>query len=567
MTVEGIDLGLINPGKTPGLQARGKIMGQVQGGWTSGPLFTLKGRLGIAQGALTWQEKGTVINSLIKKSDVEIIWSEDKLQGDINLELEDYGKISGGFKLPLPARIPFKVKSDGPFNLNLTGDVREHGLLTSLFPEAVQTSRGRIHWNLSAKGTWEKPSLEGDLELTEAGIDIFPLGIRVQNISAKAAFNQDQINLSSIEMHSGPGQLNGRAIFWLKDRKISRLEGKLSGNHFQIINRPGIEAQANPNLDLSGSPEHLNLNGVLEIPEALLSGGQSTGAKQPSQDVIIVDPSASPPTGTDWPIFGEIRLLLGQQVRLKAEALDALLQGSVSVGLSGSKSIKAHGEIRVARGFYLLQNQKLEIARGRFSFNGPPGNPTLDLLALRTIRGHQGLQEWVEEVKAGITVTGPLLSPVVKLYSRPLMPESDILSYILFGEPLKQGAEKQDPALMSKAAKILLGGKTAGKLSGLVNLDTVEVQSGNGDFTHSVITRRKICGPPAFLRVWVDLCSTTVTRSSSVMPSARTWRWKPRAGPIAAVVFSLRLILNNPVSLAPRSGFILTSPLFPFTYL
>ena len=499
VTGEGIDLDLFNPGKTPGLQARGKIMGQIQGGWTSGPRFTLKGRLEIAKGALTWQEKGAVINSLIKKSDVGILWSEDKLQGDINLELEDYGKISGGFQLPLPARIPLKIKSDGPFNFNLTGNVREHGLLTALFPEAVQTSRGRIHWNLSAKGTWEKPSLEGDLELTEAGIDLLPLGIRVRNISAKAAFNQDQINLSSLEMHSGPGQLNGRAIFWLKDRKITRLEGKLSGDHFQIINRPGIEAQASPNLDISGTPDHLNLNGVLEIPEALLSGGQSAGFKRASQDVIIMDLPASSQTGTDWPIYGEIRLLLGQQVRLKAEGLDALLQGSVSVGLKGSKSIKAQGEIQVARGHYLLQNQKLEIARGRFSFNGPPGNPTLDLLALRSIRGHQGLQEWVEEVKAGISVTGTLLSPVVKLYSRPLMSESDILSYILFGEPLKQGAGKQDLALMSKAARILLGGRVPGKLAGLLDPDTVEIKSGNGDFSHSVITVGKYVDPRLFL--------------------------------------------------------------------
>lgn len=499
LTGEGIDLELINPGKNPGLQASGKIRGQLQGGWTDGPRFALKGRLGVVNGALSWQEKGTVINSLVKSSDVEIMWYDDKLHGDINLELESYGRVSGAFNLPLSTRIPLKIKSDGPFNLNLSGDVREHGLLTSLFPEAVQTSRGRIHWNLSAKGTWGKPALEGDLELTEAGIDILPLGIRVQNISAKAAFNQDQINLSSLEMHSGPGQLNGRAIFWLKDWKIARLEGKLSGNHFQIINRPGIEAQANPDLDLSGSPEHLNLKGVLEIPEALLSGGQPTGAKQASPDVIIMDPSASPRSGTDWPIYGEIRLLMGQQVRLKAEGLEASLQGSVSVGLNGSKSIKAHGEIQVARGFYLLQNQKLEISRGRFVFNGPPGNPTLDLLALRTIRGHQGLQEWVEEVKAGITVTGPLLSPVVKLYSRPLLSESDILSYILFGEPLKQGSEKQDPALMSKAAKILLGGKTAGKLGGL--LDTMEVKSGTGDFSHSVITVGKYVDPRLFLGV------------------------------------------------------------------
>jgi len=47
-------------------------------------------------------------------------------------------------------------------------------------PEAVQTSQGRIQGNLSVRGTWEKPSLEGDLELAEAGADILLMPSRYE---------------------------------------------------------------------------------------------------------------------------------------------------------------------------------------------------------------------------------------------------------------------------------------------------------------------------------------------------------------------------------------------------
>ena len=258
-------------------------------------------------------------------------------------------------------------------------------------------------------------------------------------------------------------------------------------------------AQASPLLDISGSPEHLILKGVLEIPEALLSDIPSGRFKRASPDVIIIDPLPSSQPGRAWPIHGEIRLLLGQQVRIKTEVLDAFLQGGASVSLKGTQSINAHGEIKVTRGHFLLQSRKLEIARGRFIFNGPPGNPTLDLLALRSIRGQKRLQEWVEEVEAGIVVTGTLHSPLVKLYSRPMMPEPDILSYILFGEPLKKGAGKQDLALLSKAAGMLMGGQLQGKLAGMLSLDTMEIQSDNADFARSVITVGKYLDPRIFL--------------------------------------------------------------------
>ncbi|MBI5603059.1 MAG: translocation/assembly module TamB domain-containing protein [Deltaproteobacteria bacterium] len=496
---EGLDINLLKPEMPPGLRVEGKIMGQVNGEWTAGPRFHLKGGIQFAGGSLAWKDEGASFKARIKKADVGLDWAEDRLKGNLAVELEDYGKIRGDFRLPIPARFPVTWQSAGPLDLQIQGNLRERGMLTALLPDAALSGQGLIQGNLSVKGTWENPALNGNLELSEAGADIKPLGIQVREISAKGTFNQDQITITDLKMRSGTGTLNGRAILWIKDWKVARLQGKIFGDHFQFINRPGLEAQGSPDLDFSGTPGQLVVSGVLAIPEALISGGQPEGFKRASPDVQVVDAPVRSRKERVFPVQGEIRLLLGQKVRLKAEGLEGLLRGNLTVPFKNSKDLKAFGEIEVVQGNYLLQGQKLNVTRGRFSFNGPPDNPALDLLALRTIRSRQRLEDWVDEVKAGIAVTGRLQSPRTKLYSQPPLPDSDILSYILFGEPLKQGTGQQDLALLGKAAKTLLGGRMQGQLIGRLDLDTLEVRTDNNDLSRSVVTVGKYLDPRLFL--------------------------------------------------------------------
>jgi translocation and assembly module TamB len=499
LTAAGLDPDLFYPLKVRGFQVRGRIGGQAEGEWTRGPRFTLRGRMGFSRGSLHWQEKEAAFETRIKTAEVGLLWSGDLLQGDLDLELEEYGKIKGDFRLPLPARIPLKLQTSAALEVNARGTVRERGLLTSLFPEALQTSRGLIQAQLSVRGTWEKPDLSGNLNLTDAGADILPLGLQIRNVSAEAAFNQNRITLTKLHMVSGPGSMEGKAVFRLQGWKISEMEGTLTGNRFQFINRPGIRALANPALKITGPAERLNLSGTMEIPEAFITGGQAPGFKQASSDVRVIDSKAPSGKGGNWPVQGEIQLRLGHEVRLKAGGLDAYLQGGLSVGLNGTQSLRTRGEIQVSRGHYLLQNQKLEITRGRFSFKGDPENPSLDLLALRTIPGRQRLGEITEDIQAGISVTGTLENNQVKLYSRPPLSETDILSYILFGEPLKSGTGRQNLALISQAAGVLVGGNLQDKLTGLFKLDTIEVQSEKGDLSRSVITVGKYLNPRLFL--------------------------------------------------------------------
>jgi translocation and assembly module TamB len=463
--------------------------------------------LKVLEGFLAWKNNGADLQARLSRADLGVRWQDDSLRGNLTLELDNYGKASGEFSLPLPARYPLRLEPSGAVHASLSGTLRESGLVTALFPRAIRSSRGKLQWDLAARGTWEKPVPGGTFELSEAGADLPALGIRLRDIALRGVFSEDLIRVDSLVLRSGPGTLNGKAAFRIKDRKIAGIEGQLTGKNFQFVNRPDIQALGNPDLNFSGAPDQIQVRGKIEIPEALIAGG--SGIRKVSPDVVIVDAPSALPSDKAFPIQGEISLGFGEKVRVKAEGLNTLLKGNVRVTLKNSKDLKAEGEIRADQGVYLVQGSKLEITRGRLIFKGPPDNPGLDILAYRTIRGRQRLEDWVDEVKAGVVVTGTARTPLVRLYSQPTMTESDIMSYILFGKPMGREGDRTDLAILGKAARALVGEKTENSLISRLDLDSLDIQSSGGDVSRSIVTVGKYVDPRLYLGLGGSLFSNT----------------------------------------------------------
>jgi len=232
--------------------------------------------------------------------------------------------------------------------------------------------------------------------------------------------------------------------------------------------------------------------------------------------VVIVDrPKEPKKKAAVFPIQGQIKLVLGKEVRLKAEGVDGNLEGTVDVRLKDTSDIKAFGEIRMVKGSYMLQGQKLNINRGRFIFNGPPDNPGLDVLALKNTRGGQSMGKKVEDVRAGIMVSGNFSKPVIRLYSQPPMSDTDILSYILFDQALSQSAGgQQNMAILGQAAKTLLGKMTKkGALPGILSPESLEVRTETTDSTQpnqqSLVTVGKYLDPRLYLGVGGSLFTSS----------------------------------------------------------
>jgi len=212
-----------------------------------------------------------------------------------------------------------------------------------------------------------------------------------------------------------------------------------------------------------------------------------------------------------FPLDIQVRLILGDKVLVKAEGIDVGLTGKLLLRGESSKEMAARGEIQVAQGHYNAYGQKLEITRGRLLFSGPADRPTLDVLALRKIgRGF-------EEVQAGVTVTGPIQSPLIRLYSKPAMPETDILSYIVLGHPLSKGSDKEQTTLLMEAAGALLSAGESvllkNRLSGGLGIDTLDIQTGGGDISRSLVTVGKYLNP----RLYVGLGGSLFTNTYQII--------------------------------------------------
>lgn len=164
---------------------------------------------------------------------------------------------------------------------------------------------------------------------------------------------------------------------------------------------------------------------------------------------------------TRRPMDVEINLDLGRDLALEGQGITTRLEGELAVRSStaGSDPFRVFGEVRTVEGRYRAWGQALDVETGVVRFNGPYGNPSLDLLAIRP----------KIEVRAGVRVTGTLLAPRVQLFSEPDLPEGEKLSWVVLGRAtVITGTEGSS---MQQAALGLAAGQLGGRLATGLGLD------------------------------------------------------------------------------------------------
>src|SRR5690606_19012197 len=98
-----------------------------------------------------------------------------------------------------------------------------------------------------------------------------------------------------------------------------------------------------------------------------------------------------------------VRVSLGDNVKVKASGFDGRLGGSIRVIEAPNRALTATGSIQVKEGFYELYGQRLEIDRGSLIYSGGPiGNPGLDL---RVVRAKENMIT-TENISVGAQVNG-----------------------------------------------------------------------------------------------------------------------------------------------------------------
>ena len=356
----------------------------------------------------------------------------------------------------------------------------------------MHESRGELEVQAQVGGTWQDPDLAGTVRLAGAGAYLPAAGIELREVSLAGDLAGDELRITSFSARSGPGQVAGTGSVRLQRWRPVAYRGTLKGERFEAVRLPELKLLVTPDLTIEGTAERLQVRGEVRLPELSVLGREQRGVVRESPDVVLV--GAAEPAGRAFPFELDIQIdvVLGDHVLVKVAGVDARLAGELDLRVAGPEAITANGEIRVAQGVYSTYGAQLKIERGRLLYSGGPvDQPTLDILALRT----------VGEVKAGVQVGGTPRAPVVKLYSEPAMPDTDVLAYIILGHPM--GEETGQAGLLTAAAGALLArGESAvlqDRIKRRLGIDVLEVDSGAGDVAGSMVTIGKYLSPKLYL--------------------------------------------------------------------
>ena len=398
--------------------------------------------------------------------------------------LGDRGNVDASLKISDPTGVK---RLSGHLNLN--------NLDLSLFTAvggAFNALEGSAGINGDFSGTLEKPLFNGSIMVKGKGEPRYDVGsIEDFDLNVISYGNRGDIT-GFISLNEGKIDLNG-TLDW---SEAAKADLSITSNRLPLFLLGYGQAFADVDTRVTFD-ENLSLIGTVTIPEARISvkNIESSGVSVSGDEIIVgkngaselMRQKASSPVNT----YIDLKMRLGEDVRLKAMGLDGYLQGGIDILKPlDDPGIKAQGQIHVVDGKIDLYGHHFVVGRAETRFNGDIANPSLNV---EVYADRAALED---DVDVGIKVTGSASDPKIDFVSSPAMSDNEALSYILYGHGLEKDASSQD-----SNSSLLLGlglSSTTGIVNSLVGafgIQDVQVgTAGSGEDTQvavqGYITRR-----------------------------------------------------------------------------
>jgi translocation and assembly module TamB len=339
---------------------------------------------------------------------------------------------------------------------------------------------GRASLALRAGGTVRKPRLGGEVRGEALRFDWPAAGIALRDGQLAARLTSDTLHVDALSFAASQGAIHASGSAPL-DGSPAALRWKADG--LRVLDRPDrnleVSGEGSARIGLRG----VELDGEIRAERGYLELPRTQQARL-GGDVIVLGRERAPSAAGRTRLALDLMLDAGKDLRVVGSGLDTFLRGKLRVRTLADGTLVAFGEIDASRGTYHAFGQKLEIERGALIFNGAIDDPALDALALR-----KNLP-----VEAGVELTGTLKTPLARLTSKPPVPDSEKLSWIVLGHGVSD-ASSADTALLQAAAATIFEGDGAVPISQRiargVGLDEISLRN-TGERAQSEATSRAV---------------------------------------------------------------------------
>ncbi|HWH84133.1 MAG TPA: translocation/assembly module TamB domain-containing protein, partial [Burkholderiaceae bacterium] len=356
---------------------------------------------------------------------------------------------------------------------------------------------GALHSSASLGGRFGAPEYTGSVEGTRLAVRNFLEGVNISDGDVAIRLQGTTARIDRFTARGGNGtlRLDGQAQLGA----APQAQLTLRADKFQLLGRVDRRVVASGSGRLALDAKRVALDGRFDVDDGLIDFTRSD-APALAGDVTVVraagvpspaaaasaaaapTPAAVPSAMPSREVALDLRVGLGEKLRIRGRGLDARLRGDLHLTSPGGH-LAVNGTVRAEDGTYAAYGQKLAIDRGLITFSGAVENPRLDIEATRPNL----------DVRVGVAVTGTAAAPRIRLFSEPELSEIDKLSWLVMGRA-SDGLGRGDTALLQRAALALLAGEGGGPTDSLtkaLGLDDLSVRQTDGEVKETVIALGK----------------------------------------------------------------------------
>ncbi|HKT81186.1 MAG TPA: translocation/assembly module TamB domain-containing protein [Vicinamibacterales bacterium] len=380
------------------------------------------------------------------------------------------------------------LQGDRPLDVTVDGTALDLGVVQG-FTTAVTNVGGVLEAHLRLQGSVQNPAADGTISIRNGTANVTASGARYTGIEADIALQPERIEVTRlVALDSDEKPLTVEGSIGFVNRTIGELALHAVADDFHVLDNELGDLIVDADLTLKGNRAAPVVTGTLELEngkinldEVLATFGTSpysetaiqfetTGAPTEPQrtlaDAVAADVQVSIPDA----LVLQGRELQTEGTPIGLGSLNVTVGGDLRVSKAVDGQVMVSGTVNTVRGNYEFQGRRFDILRdGTVRFdNQSEINPRLDLRARRIISG----------VEANVNVQGTLRQPEIVVSSTPPLEQADILSLIVFNQPINQIGEGDRRTLTSRVQAMAASAVTssaAQAIGGALNLDVFEV--------------------------------------------------------------------------------------------
>ncbi len=331
---------------------------------------------------------------------------------------------------------------------------------------------GAVSAKLAADGTFAQPGWAGRVSGERLSVALADQGVNFKEGRFEAELRDQALQLKSLSLLGGDGNLKGQGRLSL-DRGSPAVQVALTADKLEVLSRPDRRLVLSGTGTVSLQGAKLQLAAKLKADRGEIELSEADAPTQSSDVVVLGRLDTAGKRRSPYALGFDLDLDLGEHFFLKGKGLDARLGGALKLTSVDGALPSSRGSISVREGTYSAYGQRLAIERGILNFQGPVDNPGLNIIAMRKD----------QPVEAGVAVTGTAQSPQVKLVSKPDVPDSSKLSWLVLGHGLDDASGQEFSALQAAAGALLATGQSVSlqqRIAHAAGLEEVSLKGGSG---------------------------------------------------------------------------------------